>query len=144
MTMRMKTLFDLNFEEFALCRLLFAAYMAQMLESENETSEVPPILYSCKFLFLDTGTPRTIDDRLMNVSDVRTQLAPTMKLSIDTICGILRAKGPERMKKLLKTSAFYQFMSRSINSCRVRRTTVSRCCCRLTIRPTSSTSFLRT
>lgn len=115
MTMRMKTLFDLNFEEFALCRLLFAAYMAQMLESENETSEVPPILYSCKFLFMDTGTPRTIDDRLMNVSDVRTQIAPTMKLSIDTICGILRAKGPDRMKKLLKTTAFYQFMSRSPN-----------------------------
>lgn len=36
-----------------------------------------------------------------------------MSLSIDTICAILREKGPDRMKKLLKPVAFYQFMSRS-------------------------------
>jgi len=113
MTMRMKTLFDLNFEEFALCRLLFAAYMAQMLDSPTAPKEVPPILYSCKFLYMDTGTPRTIDDRFEGISEVRTRIAPSMDLSIDTICAILREKGPDRMKKLLKASAFYQFMSRS-------------------------------
>jgi len=112
-TMRMKTLFDLNVEEYALVRLLFAAYMAQMLDSENIAKEVPPTLYSCKFLYLDTGTPRTIDERLEGVSEVRTRLAPDMHLDIDVICGILREKGPDRMKKLLKPASFYQFMSRS-------------------------------
>lgn len=113
MTMRMKTLFDLNFEEFALCRLLFAAYMAQMLDSPSAPKEVPPLLYSCKFLYMDTGTPRTIDDRFEGISEVRTRIAPNMELNIDVICAILREKGPERMKKLLKPAAFYQFMSRS-------------------------------
>lgn len=112
MTMRMKTLFDLNVEEFALCRLLFAAYMAQMLDDEAP-KEIPPILYSCKFLFMDTGTPRTINDRFDGISDVRARISPHMDLSIDTICNILREKGPDRMKKLLKPAAFYQFMSRS-------------------------------
>ena len=113
MTMRMKTMFELNIEEYALTRLLFAAYMAQMLDEEQENMEVPPILYSCKFLFMDTGTPRTIDDRFEGISDVRNQVDPTMKLSIDAICNILHAKGPDRMKKLLKSASFYQFMSRS-------------------------------
>jgi len=112
MTMRMKTLFDLNFEEFALCRLLFAAYMAQMLDEECD-KEIPQILYNCKFLFMDTGTPKTIADRFDGISDARNRVAPNMELSIETICAILREKGPERMKKLLKAPAFYQFMSRS-------------------------------
>lgn len=112
-TMRMKTLFDLNVEEYALVRLLFAAYMAQMLDDESLTKETPPILYSCKFLFMDTGTPRTIDERMEGVSEVRTRIAPDMHLNIDVICNILREKGPDRMKKLLKTASFYQFMSRS-------------------------------
>lgn len=114
MTMRMKTLFDLNFEEFALVRLLFAAYMAQMLDDES-SKEVPPILYSCKFLYQDTGNPRTIDDRFEGIAAVRNEVAPNMVLNVDTICRILQAKGPDRMKKLLKATAFYQFMSRSPN-----------------------------
>ena len=113
MTMRMRTLFDLNVEEYQLVRLLFAAYMAQMLDADQETSEIPAILYSCKFLFMDTGTPRTIDDRMEGISEVRNRVDPSMRLSIDSICKILAEKGPDRMKKLLKTAAFYQFMSRS-------------------------------
>lgn len=113
MTQRMKTLFDLNFEEYALVRLLFAAYMAQMLDSENQAKEVPPMLYSCKFLYMDTGNPRTIDDRFEGISATRTKIAPDMSLSIDTICKIMQVHGPQRMQKLLKTAAFYQFMSRS-------------------------------
>lgn len=112
MSMRLKTLFDLNVEEMSLVRLLFAAYMAQMLDADAP-KEVPPILYSCKFLYYDTGNPRTIDDRFDGISAVRAEVAPNMDLSIDTICRILQAKGPDRMKKLLKTAAFYQFMSRS-------------------------------
>ena len=113
MTQRMKTLFDLNFEEYALVRLLFAAYMAQMLDSENQAKEVPPMLYACKFLFMDTGTPRTIDDRFEGISATRAKIAPSMELNIDTICQILQVHGPQRMQKLLKSAAFYQFMSRS-------------------------------
>lgn len=113
MTMRMKTMFDLNFEEFALCRLLFAAYMAQMLDAESVDKEVPPILYSCKFLYSDTGSPRTVAERLEKISGVRTKYASNMELSIDTICKILSEVVPGRAQKLLKTAAFYQFMSRS-------------------------------
>ena len=103
----------LNFEEYSLVRLLFAAYMAQMLDPNNPAKEVPPMLYSCKFLFMDTGTPRTIDDRMEGISATRTKIAPDMTLSIDTICQILQIHGPQRMQKLLKTASFYQFMSRS-------------------------------
>lgn len=113
LTMRMKTLFDLNMEEYSLFRLLFAAYMAQMLDEEDSTKEVPPILYSCKFLYQDTGTMRTIDDRMEAISGVRAQVSPTMDLNIDKICKIMQEKGPARAKKLLKASSFYQFMSRS-------------------------------
>jgi len=113
MTMRMKTLFDLNVEEYQLVRLLFAAYMAQMLDEQQSASEIPPILYSCKFLFMDTGTPRTIDDRFEGISEVRNRVGADMRLSIDAICKILAEKGPDRMKKLLKAPSFYQFMSRS-------------------------------
>ena len=113
MTQRMKTLFDLNFEEYSLVRLLFAAYMAQMLDSTNSAKEVPPMLYSCKFLFMDTGTPRTIDERMEGISATRSKIAPSTDLSIDTICQILQVHGPQRMQKLLKAATFYQFMSRS-------------------------------
>lgn len=113
MTQRMRTMFDLNFEEYALIRMLFAAYMAQMLDSDNHSKEVPPILYSCKFLFADTGNQRTVDDRFEGISATRANIAPSMDLSIDTICKIMQVHGPQRMQKLLKTSSFYQFISRS-------------------------------
>ena len=112
-TMRLKTMFDLNTEEFSLVRLLFAAYMAQMLGSEEDKKDIPPILYSCRFLYADTGNQRTIDDRFASIAEARTEVAPNGELGIDQICKILAKVGPERMRKLLKATTFYQFMSRS-------------------------------
>ena len=111
--MHLKNRFDLNIEEYALVRTLFAAYYAQLVSENSAPKEIPPILYRCKELYRDVGTPRAIDERLAVVGEVRQKLDPTWKLSIKTICEILKQCGPQRMQKMMSDRLLYAFMSRS-------------------------------
>lgn len=110
--LHLKNMYNLNFEEYGLVRTLFAGYMAQMLDSPTAPKEVPPLLYRCRFLYQDTGTPRTIDERFEQVNSARQRLAPDGRLSIDTVCALLAASGPQRMNKLTG-KAIYSYMSKS-------------------------------
>jgi len=112
MAQHLKQRFNLDLNEYGEVRTLFAAYMAQMLQSDEDPKDVPPILNSCKFLFQDTGTPRTVTERLEKYEDERKKVAPDMHLNLSVICQVLAAKGPQRMNKLTDRM-LTTFMSRS-------------------------------
>ena len=111
--MHLKNRFDLNAEEYAVVRTLFAAYYAQKVCSNSAPKNCPPLLYRCKDIWRDVGSPNAVDDRLASVEEVRNQIAPDGVLSIKVICDILAKAGPQRMQKLISERLLYTYMSRS-------------------------------
>ena len=104
--------FALDQEEMLMVRTLFAAYMAQLLDTSEGDMDVPPILNRCKFLY-PGSSPRILAERFEKIVDVRKQIAPDGRFSIDTVCRILASgAGPGRMKHFT-SNTFYGFMSHS-------------------------------
>lgn len=118
--MHMRNRFDLNLEEYGLVRTLFAAYYAQMVQANDAKKDVPPILYRCKDIWRDAGSPNAIDERLESVKETRDKIAPDGKLSIATICSILQECGPSRMQKFISDKLVYAFMSRTPSDTRIQ------------------------
>lgn len=110
--LHLKNTYNLNFDEYGFVRTLFAAYMAQMLDSPKAPQEIPPLLYRCRFLYQDTGTPRSIDERFEKVAELRQRIAPDNRLDIDIVCQLIAGCGPSRMAKLT-AHTLYAFMTHS-------------------------------
>lgn len=113
-TSHLKNRYNLDLNEVSMVRVLFAAYMAQMLGCEDV--EIPPVLNRydlLKLLIPGNPTPRALAEIFEKFHDVRQKINPnTWQLSIGTICKILQKVGPGRMEKLTDRT-LYVFMSRS-------------------------------
>ena len=96
---RMRYNLDLN--DMSIVRVLFAAYMAQMLgRPEDRTLEIPPLLNRyelLKLLIPGNATPRALSEVFEKFKDARNAIAPDNILNLDTCCQILNKVGPGRI-----------------------------------------------
>ena len=100
----LKNKYNLDMEEHCLVRVVFAAYMAQLLGGkEARTAEIPPILNRyelLKLLIPGNPTPKGLAEIFEKIHPARSKHAPDMILDFDVCCQIITEVGPSRMKDL--------------------------------------------
>lgn len=85
--------FSLPYTDFARIRIMFAIYMAQMLNQGVRNIECPPILQGCRELVKDN----VLTDVIEEIAGDRSE---SFVMTFDKIVELIRKHGPHRMSKL--------------------------------------------
>lgn len=107
----LRRLYNLDANEYRFCQILFAAYYSQLMGSEHDPLDVPPLLYRCHTI----GTQRDILETLETISDVR-HTAGTKELSIKLVCEAIAAHGPQRMSEFNIAKLYRPWSANAIDS----------------------------
>lgn len=105
MEMVMDRLYNLNYEESVVPKLLFAWHYAELLSSPDERSEVPALLTKTSHVFKGNLSGARLQELLKEIVEFK----KNEPMTIDTVVKCIKEFGPSRMKTINKANLYRYF-----------------------------------
>lgn len=108
-TMAMETvmdrLYNLNWEEALIPKLLFAWHYAELLSSPDEKSDVPALLTKSSSIFKGNLSGASLQELITSVLEIKAK----RQMTIDVVVECIKKLGASRMSKLNKQNIYRYF-----------------------------------
>lgn len=105
MEMVMDRLYNLNYEESVIPKLLFAWHYAELLSSPDEKNEVPALLSKAAAVFKGNLSASRLEELLKEIIEFKAG----KPMSIDTVVDCIKQFGAARMNNLSKSNLYRYF-----------------------------------
>jgi len=105
MEMVMDRLYNLNYEESVVPKLLFAWHYAELMADPKESSEVPTLLTKTSHLFKGNLSGARLQELLKEIVEFKSGRS----MNIDTVVDCIKQFGVSRMKNLTKPNLYRYF-----------------------------------